>query len=391
MKKKEKSNSTVMSAEGEKVDRDELADLLVESLNKLNKDGGKVAYFLDDQEDPSMITDWISTGSTLLDLAISNRENGGLPVGRMVELNGLEGSGKSLVAAHVIANTQKKGGLGVFIDTESAAAPEFWKAVGVDISRCAYVPLTTVEEIFQYMEHVIGTIRKANSNRLLTIVVDSLAAASCETEMESEHGKDGYNTSKSIIISKAMRKITNLIGKQRVLIVYTNQLRMNMSAMAFGDKYVVSGGKSVAYHCSVRVRLSNIGKIKKGDNVIGNECKAQVVKNRMGPPQRIAEFSIFFDSGIQDMASWLDFLKKHEIAVTSKGCYNITLGEEQFKLTAKEFVEKVNTDTEFKQKVYSIICNLYVMKYRNPNSIIDEDITVSTDEDSEVGKEVSEE
>jgi recombination protein RecA len=309
----------------------------------------------------------------------------------MVELNGLEGSGKSLLAAHIIANTQKKGGIGVFIDTETAAAPDFWKAVGVDLSKCAYVPLTTVEEIFSYMEHIIGTIRKANSDRLLTIVVDSVAAASCDTEMEAEHGKDGYNTSKSIIISKAMRKITSLIGKQRVLIVFTNQLRMNMNAMAFGDKYVVSGGKSLAYHCSVRVRLSSTGKIKKGDDVVGNKCKAQVVKNRMGPPQRVAEFDIFFDSGVQDLASWLDFLKAKGIATSSKGAYDMTLGEEKFRLSAREFVERVNTDTAFKQLVYNSICNQYVMTYRDPNSKIDEDIVVTDDEDAELGKSVSDE
>lgn len=386
MKKKEKATGASTSS---KVERDDLADLLVESLNKINKDGGKVAFFLDDQEDASVITDWISTGSTLLDLAISNRENGGLPVGRMVELNGLEGSGKSLIAAHIIANTQKKGGIGVMIDTESAAAPDFWKAIGVNLSTCPYVNLTTVEEIFSYIEHIVGTIRKANSDRILTIVVDSVAAASCETEMESEHGKDGYNTSKSIIISKAMRKITNLIGHQRVLIVFTNQLRMNMSAMAFGDKYVVSGGKSLAYHCSVRVRLNNVGKIKKGDDVIGNECKAQVVKNRMGPPQRTAEFSIFFDSGIQDLSSWLEFLKKHGLATKSGQAYNIILGEETVKLSSREFVEKINADAEFKQKVYSLICNSYIMKYRDPNSKIDEDVTITDDEDSELGKSES--
>jgi len=389
MKKREKG-SVVSTTD--KVGRDELADLLVDSLNKLNKEGGKVAFFLDDQEDPSVITDWISTGSTLLDLAISNRADGGLPVGRMVELNGLEGSGKSLIAAHIIANTQKKGGIGVMIDTETAAAPDFWKAIGVNLGACPYVNLTTVEEIFAYMEHIIGTIRKSNSDRILTIVVDSVAAASCETEMESEHGKDGYNTSKSIIISKAMRKITNLIGKQRVLIVFTNQLRMNMAAMAFGDKYVVSGGKSLAYHCSVRVRLSNLGKIKKGDDVIGNKCKAQVVKNRMGPPQRTADFSIFFDSGIQDLASWLDWLKENGHAKAASGAYTIDIGEESFRLTTREFVEKVNTDADFKQKVYGVICNSYIMKYRDPNSKIDEDITVTNDEDSEIaGKEVSDE
>jgi recombination protein RecA len=198
-----------------------------------------------------------------LDIAISNRKDGGLPVGKFVELTGLEGTGKSLVSAHIVADTQKKGGIAVYIDTENAAAPEFWKSLGVDLKELLYVPAETVEEIFEKMERIVGIVRKSDKGRILTIIVDSVAAASTKAELESDHGKDGYATGKSIIISKAMRKITNMMGKQKVLVVFTNQLRQNLNAMAFGDKYVVSGGKSLAYHCSVRVRLSNSGKLKK--------------------------------------------------------------------------------------------------------------------------------
>jgi recombination protein RecA len=118
------------------------------------------------------------------------------------------------------------------IDTENAAAPAFWTAVGVSVKDLVYAQLVTVEEIFAKIEQAIGVARKNFPDKLVTIIVDSLAMASCETEMESEHGKDGYNTSKAIIISKALRKITGLIGKQRILVVFTNQLRMNMNAMA---------------------------------------------------------------------------------------------------------------------------------------------------------------
>jgi recombination protein RecA len=223
----------------QKVERDEMAQLVRDAMNKASKDGSIIAYDLSDHEDPSNISDWISTGSTMLDLAISNRPHGGLPCGRMIELNGLEGTGKSLIAAHILAEAQKKGGIAVMIDTESAAAPEFWAAVGVQIPNLVYGCLTTVEEIFQYIENIIGTVRKKSPDRLLVIVVDSLAAASSEKEMETAHGVDGYNTSKAIVISKAMRKITNLIAQQRVLLVFTNQLRMNMSTFGFGDKYCV--------------------------------------------------------------------------------------------------------------------------------------------------------
>ncbi len=121
--------------------KDDLAEVLAESINK-KSDEGKVAFFLDAQEDPTQILDWISTGNDLLDLAISNRPNGGVPVGRITELTGLEASGKSLVCAHLLANTQKKGGISVFIDTEYAVSPEFLSAIGMDVSKMLYINLT---------------------------------------------------------------------------------------------------------------------------------------------------------------------------------------------------------------------------------------------------------
>ena len=131
-------------------DRDELAQIIADSLNKLNKDGDQIAYFLDGKEEtPTDFTDFVSTGATMLDIAISNRPNGGIAVGRITELTGLEGSGKSLVGAQLIANTQKRGGVAVLIDTETAVNPDFFKAVGIDMNKLVYVHLQTVEDIFE--------------------------------------------------------------------------------------------------------------------------------------------------------------------------------------------------------------------------------------------------
>ena len=368
--------------------RDELVELLANELNKANKDGGKIAYFLDEQENPAEISDWISTGSSILDLAISNRPHGGLPVGKMVEFNGLEGTGKSLLSAHVVADTQKKGGIAVVIDTENAAAPEFWKSLGVDLSKLLYVQCETVEDIFEKMEQMIGIVRKSNKDRILTIIVDSVAAASTKVELESDHGKDGYATGKSIIISKAMRKITTMIGRQKVLTVFTNQLRQNINAMAFGDKYVVSGGKSLAYHCSVRVRLNNTGKLKKGEEVIGNECKAVVVKNRMGPPQRQASFDIYFDSGIADYGSWIKVLKENNL-VKQGGAYYTYKKDDgtEWKFQSKDFVSTMKTDKTLGEEIYLKICDSVIMKYKDPNSIIIDDAVIDTNEDVGVSSE----
>jgi recombination protein RecA len=363
--------------------RDEIISSLVDEINKANKDKGKTAYLLDEQEDPSTISDWISTGSSILDLAISNRPDGGLPVGRMVEFTGLEGTGKSLVSAHIMANTQKKGGVAVYIDTEASVSTEFWKSIGVDVKNVVYLATETVEDIFDNIERAISYIRKNQPDKLVTIIVDSVAGATTKSELESEHGKTGYATDKSIIISKAMRKITTMLGKQKILIIFTNQLRQNLNAMAFGDKYVVSGGKALAYHTSVRVRLNNMGKLKKGEEIIGNECKAVVIKNRMGPPNRQASFNIYYDSGIADYSSWLDILKKIG-AIKQAGAYykyedETQGGEQQFQ--SKDFVNMMQTNKELRDKFYQKICDACIMKYKNPNSVIVDDATVDTNED----------
>jgi recombination protein RecA len=367
----------------ETAQRDELIELLANELNKANKDGGKIAYFLDEQENPAEVSDWISTGSSILDLAISNRPHGGLPVGKIVEFNGLEGTGKSLLSAHVVADTQRKGGVAVIIDSENAAAPEFWKSLGVDLSKLLYVQCETVEDIFAQMEKMIAIVRKSNKDRILTIIVDSVAGASTKAELESDHGKDGFATGKSIIISKAMRKITTMIGRQKVLTIFTNQLRQNLNAMAFGDKYTVSGGKALAYHCSVRVRLNNTGKLKKGDEVIGNECKAVVIKNRMGPPQRLANFEIYFDSGIADYSSWIKVLKENNIIKQGGAYYSYRKDDgTDWKFQSKDFVSVMRSNADLKEELYLKICDAVIMKYKDPNSQIVEDAVVDTGEET---------
>lgn len=360
-----------------KVERSELAELVHKALNKSSADGGQVTYFLDEEEDPSMVSDWISTGSSLLDLAISNRKNGGLPVGRIIELSSQEAAGKSLICAHILAETQKMGGHGVLIDTENAAAPQFWEAVGLNVKNLNYISLQKVEDIFSKIEETIGIIRKFDNKQLVTIVVDSLSQASCETEMESEHGKDGYNTSKAIIISKACRKITGLIGKQRILIVFVNQLRMNLAAVGHQDKWIVPGGKAMAYAASIRLRLSNMGKLKgAGQKIIGNKSKVVVTKNRMGPPHRAALFEIHYDSGIQDLTSWLDFLKDNGFARKDGDKYSFKLPSGSLKLSTKEFLEKIQAEQTFKDEVYDVIATDYIMKYRPANSAIVENLEV---------------
>jgi len=178
----------------------DLAGILAESLNKKSKDQ-QVAYFLDTDDVPTNVEGWIGTGSDMLDIAIGNRANSGFPVGRIVEITGLEQSGKSLLSAHSLANTQAKGGVAVLIDTETAVSREFMEAIGVDTSKLLYVSADSVEQIFEYIETIIEKVRANNKDKFVTIVVDSVAAASTEKELDADYGKDGYATDKAIIIS----------------------------------------------------------------------------------------------------------------------------------------------------------------------------------------------
>lgn len=398
----EKENKKKKSVEVEiNNGRDELAEALAESLNK----NGKVAFFLDAEDDPSQIVDWVSTGNSLVDLAISNRANGGLPVGRITELTGLEASGKSLMGGHLLAETQRRGGQAVFIDTESSVDRQFLTAIGVNIPTMMYVPLETVEEIFEKIEEIITAVRKSEKKRLVTILVDSVAAASTLKEMAADHGQDGFATGKAIIISKAMRKITNLIAKQRICLCFTNQLRQKVGFVGLGDPYTTSGGKALAFHASLRLRLKSVGQIKNGDGeAIGIKTKCTVIKNRMGPPMRSVEFDIFFDRGIDNYGNWLEKLiewdvvtnaKKVKVAGEKKTKKQLEEEKEEDKkaknlqfimevegkdpetivFEKKDFTKLLNERAECKEYLYNKICQEFIMKYKSPTSGDGDDIS----------------
>ena len=358
--------------------KDELAQVLADNLNKQFKDT-KVAYFLDGSNaTPTDVKEFISTGSSILDLAISNRPNGGIAVGRITEINGLESSGKSLIGTHILAETQKKGGIAVYIDTETSVSREWLETIGVNVQDLLYLHVETVEDIFQCIENIVTKIRESDRDRLVTILVDSLAGASTKVEMEADFEKDGWATSKAIIVSKAMRKITQMVGRERIALIFTNQLRQKLGVM-FGDPWTTSGGKALPFHSSTRIRLKNMGQIKDtGKNVLGMKCRAQIIKNRLGPPLRHADFNLYFDSGIDDKGSWLQVLKDHKLVKAAGAWYTLNYKKEDIKFQSKDFEKKLEEVDGLQDHLYDQICEASILKYQSADLGIDD--VVYTDE-----------
>lgn len=362
-----------MAKKNSNLDLSDLASSLVNDINvKFKTSGDRVAYLLNGEElTPADVTDWVSTGSSELDIAISNRPYGGYPVGRIIELTGLEQSGKSLAALHALKSTQQKGGLAVLIDTESAFDRNFAEAIGVDISKLLYIQLDAIEDVFTTIELIIDKVRKADTKKLITIVVDSVMGVSTKEELASEYENTGFATSKAKFLSKSMRMITNYIAQMSICLIFTNQLRMKLNTMAFADPYTTSGGKALSFHSSVRIRLQTAGQIKVGTDVIGMNVKAKVVKNRLGPPLRTAQYNIYFDSGIDDYGSWLEVMKSKKLVSASGAWYTYTVvdkdtGEvlEEIKFQSKEFYSKLIVEKNLRERIYNEICDSLIMKYK---------------------------
>jgi recombination protein RecA len=380
---------------GKKTENDNLVESLAESINKASsKDlGYDVINFLDESDYYAKINDWVSTGVDTLDIAMSNRPHAGCPVGRIVEFNGLESSGKSLVCAHILAETQKKGGIAVFIDTENAVSEDFMQAIGVELTgpnKLVYIQLETIEQIFKTILNIIETVRKStkHKDRIITIVVDSVAGATTENELSGGFDKQGYNTHKAILLSSYMRQLTNLFGREKILIVFTNQLREKLGVM-FGEKYTTSGGKAIPFHASLRIRLAQVGKIKKEidgvTKVVGMEIEAKVIKSKLGTPHKSTKFKMYFDSGIDNVESFLGELKRYKIVDgNEKSGYKFKdETDNTYSFTLKELREMfLDKDNIIKNKLYDKLVSKVVEKY-NFQKTGEEDAGIVVVEDEE--------
>jgi len=333
---------------------------LIKSLNKEN--GSRVAYNLSEDDSPTHVNRWISTGSKLLDYICSNRRGGGLPEGRIVEIFGPPSIGKSHIATQIARSTQKMGGIVVYIDTENATSVENLQMLGVDVSkRFVYVDTHCTEEVLSIAEATIMKAKAMDKNIPVTIVWDSVAASSPKAELLGDYDKESIGL-QARAISKGMRKITGVIANQNVLFVILNQTRMKIGVM-FGDPETTPGGKAIPFHASTRIKLGAGQQIKEGDDVIGIHVSAKTIKNKVAPPFRKIDFEIHFGVGIKEHQQIFDILRKNgpevvegkEISVSGTGswkCFsvvNVATGES---IIEKKF-HKPKFDEIMKNREYS--------------------------------------
>jgi len=271
----------------------------------------------------------LPSGSLSLDLALG----GGYPKGRIIEIYGPESSGKTTLTLHAIAEIQKQGGTAAFIDAEHALDPAYAKRLGVDTENLLVSQPDNGEQALEIVETLV------RSNAVDLIVVDSVAALTPQAEIDGDMG-DSHMGLQARLMSQALRKLTGIINKSKATVIFINQIRMKIGVM-FGNPETTTGGNALKFYASVRADIRRTGQIKDGENIVGNRTKVKIVKNKIAPPFRIAEFDIMYNEGISKTGDVLDLAVQHAIVGKAGAWFDysdakIGQGREQTKKYLKE-------------------------------------------------------
>ena len=310
------------------VSAEEKAKALETALSQIEKQFGKGAVMKLGQ-DSTLNVEAISTGSLSLDIALGI---GGVPKGRIIEIYGPESSGKTTVALHVAAQAQKAGGAAVFIDVEHALDPVYAQALGVDIDSLLVSQPDTGEQALEIAEALV------RSGAVDVVVVDSVAAMVTKAEIEGEMG-DSHVGVQARLMSQALRKLTGAIGKSNCIVIFINQLREKIGVVS-GNPETTPGGRALKFYASVRLDVRRTETLKSGTEMIGSRTRVKVVKNKIAPPFKEAEFDIMYGTGISKEGEILDLGAKLEIVDKSGSWFNygdVRLG--QGRDNAKEFLK----------------------------------------------------
>ena len=328
--------------------KDERKEALSAAIGQIEKQFGKGAVMrLGDNANLEVAA--VSTGSLSLDIALGI---GGIPKGRIIEIYGPESSGKTTVALHMVAEVQKNGGIAGFIDAEHALDPVYAKNIGVDIDELYIAQPDNGEQALKITETMV------RSGALDIIIVDSVAALVPKTEIEGEMG-DSHVGLQARMMSQACRKLTAAISKTNSIVVFINQLREKVGVF-YGPSETTTGGRALKFYSSVRLDVRRIEQLKQGGEAIGNRAKVKVVKNKVAPPFKEAEFDIIYGKGISRSGDVLDLAVKKDI-ISKSGAWFSYNGEKigQGRENAKAYLEN---NPEFMTEVEAKVRELYGLK-----------------------------